>query len=67
MTFRKTLTSLAVLGLFSSAVVSVPALAEDSDNNDDASLWVATAGIAGAAILGIVWGTSHHKNRPVSP
>jgi hypothetical protein len=69
MRFRKSLASLAAVALVSSAAVSVPALAQDADDSDDASLWVAGIGIAGAAILGIVLGTQHSNKEvhPVSP
>jgi hypothetical protein len=69
MRFRKSLASLAVVALISSAALSGPAIAQDSEDGDDASLWVAGVGIAGAAILGIVLGTQHSDKEvhPVSP
>lgn len=69
MKFRKSITSLAAVALISSAALSVPAFAQnDGDDGDDAALWLATAGILGAAVLGVVLGTeSNDNNQPVSP
>lgn len=69
MKFRKSMASLAAVALISSAALSVPAFAENNDNDDDdASLWVATIGITSAAILGVVLATrGHDHNKPVSP
>lgn len=67
MSFRKSLAALAALAMVSTAALSVPALAQDSDGDDDASLWVAGVGIVGAAVLGIVLATSGNgENQPVS-
>lgn len=67
MKFRKSMASLAAVALISSAALSVPAFAQDTDD-DDASLWIAGIGIAGAAVLGIVLGTQgNDHNHPVSP
>lgn len=69
MKFRKSMASLAAVALISSAALSVPAFAQNNDDDgDDASLWVATVGIAGAAILGVVLATQNNDhNEPVSP
>jgi len=71
MKFRKSLAPFAAIALISSAVVSVPAIAQDSDNgDDDASMWVAGAGIVAAAILGIVLASKSNGNNvptPISP
>jgi hypothetical protein len=69
MSFGKSLASLAALVLVTGAVLSAPAIAQDDpDEQNDASLWIAGVGITGAAILGIVLGTSGHENpTPVSP
>lgn len=68
MSVRKSLMALAGLALVSATVVSAPAIAQ-SDDEDDAGLWIAGVGIAGATILAIVLGTSgnQEENPPVSP
>lgn len=71
MSFRKVLATLGAIGFVSTAMLSAPVMAQDLDNggDDDAGLWFAGLGIAGATVLAIVFGTSGNdeENPPASP
>lgn len=70
MSFRKALASMAALALVSSAAVSVPAIAQDThDNNRDTALWIVGGGLTVAAILAIIFATKGNgtQTQPISP
>jgi hypothetical protein len=71
MSIRKALAWAATVAFVSTAVASAPAFAQDYEEQDDASLWVAGLGITGAAILGIILATDNgedeEENPPISP
>jgi hypothetical protein len=69
---RKALASLGALALVSTAVLSVPAFAQEETAGADDTLWFAAWGLAGAAILTVILTTQDNhphgeENPPVSP
>lgn len=61
---RKALLSLGALALASAAVTSVPAMADDP--NDD-TLWLVAWGAAGAAIVTLILTQEPHAKQPIQP
>ena len=62
---RKALMSLGALALVSTAVLSAPAIAQE-DQADD-TLWLAAWGVAGAAVLTLIFTQNPHATQPPQP
>ena len=62
---RKALMSLGALALVSTAVLSAPAIAQE-DQADD-TLWLAAWGVAGAAVLTLIFTQNPQATQPPQP